>query len=363
MDWKIVLLVFGAIFLNTFLVLLVLFLFFKNKELGSKKKLVDKNIFYRRLNLVFFIVLLLVGNWLFFYFIQKKQNSYEIGKINLEGVNENTQEDEKTKAIRTPKTVHPNGLNFIFYADKYPNQEEFDSDIDFLMKGLGTVLPWNNYSEYNVYKIFPEGENEICTIKTENERKPALRCNSDINSYLNKLSLEKFKLIVLSRQEFQSWANVARLDNSGIFFSLKDKISEDDSKLQNVLFFHLMGHAFGLKDEEKYVLAKDGGAPHTPDGPNCAPDEETAQEWWGDLEKNDQVGYFETCCGNDDYIKPTKTSLMNLNSEVPQFTPTYGPVSERYLKKILAYCFSEEKIKYEDDRNFFDRYQEFKKCL
>lgn len=370
MDWKLIIFILGAILLNAIIVLVILFLFFKAKNKGCQKKkfIVDKIILYRRLNLAFFLALLLAGNWLIFLFFQKEKKPVGLGNINFEEVNSQTElqqrEQEKLKNFRYPESTYPNGLNFVFYADDYSNWEEFDSDINFLMEGIKKTSPWNSYKRYNVYKIFPDKDNGICSIKTKDERKPVLRCDKNINQYLNKMPLERFKLMVFSRQEFQSWANVARLDNSGIFFSLKDKITEEDSQLQNVLFAHLLGHAFGLKDEEKYVLAKGGGAPHTPDGPNCAPDKEMAEKWWGDLAKeNEQVDYFNTCCGNDEYIKPTEGSLMNLNSGTDNFDPSYGPVSERYLNKILNYCFLEGKVEYEDDKDFFDRYPEFKGCL
>jgi hypothetical protein len=367
MDWKSVISIFLVVLLNTIIVLVILFLFFKARNKGRQKKkfVIDKIILYRRLNLAFFLALLLAGNWLVFSFFQKEEQLIEFNNVELEGFSGQFEDNQKDfENFRLPEPTYSNGLNLVFFADQYSNWEEFDSDIDFLMKGIKTVIPWNNYMNYNVYKIFSEEGNKICSVKTEDERKPFLRCNEGINKYLNKLPLMRFKLVVLSRQEFQSWANISRLKDSGIFFSLKDKISEEDSQLQNVLFAHLMAHAFGLKDEEKYVLAKGGGAPHTPDGPNCAPDKETAEKWWGDLAKeNEQVDYFNTCCGNDEYIKPTKGSLMNLNSGTENFDSSYGPVSERYLNKILNYCFLEEKVEYEDDKDFFDRYPEFRECL
>lgn len=360
MNWQLIFLIFGIVLLNTVIVLLILFFFFKvgkKKVIHKKRKIsIDKEVFYRRLNFFLFFSLLIIGNWLVFSIIRKDKASVGIGNYN--GIRVIDQ-----AIFNYPEKVYPNGLNLIFYADQYLNKEEFDRDVKILSQDLKKFKPWNQYDNYNIYKIFPEKEKNICKIKNEDERKPVLRCSEKINNYLNNLNLKKFKLVVLSRQDFQSWANVKRLDNGGIFFSLKGAISEQDRISYAVLFAHLMGHAFGLKDEEKYVLAKAGGAPHTPDGPNCAPDEKTAKEWWGDLGEDEQVGYFKTCCGSDDYIKPTQSSIMNLNSGMEDFIPTYGPVSERYLQKVLNYCFSKEKVKYEDDKEFFDRYQEFKKCL
>ncbi len=275
-----------------------------------------------------------------------------------------TQGIDSKNFYHNPEKIYPRGLNLIFFADHYPSWEDFDSDIANLMIRIKQIEPWKAYANYNIYKINPGKETQICQIKTENERKPVLRCSEKINDYLGKLQLENFRLIVLSRQDFQSWANVTRLSDSGIFFSLKDKIDESNGIATSYLFAHLLGHSFGLKDEEKFVIAKADGAPHTPDGPNCAPDEATAKKWWGDLAEKypDRVGYFKTCAGSDDYIKPTESSLMNFGN-MDKFIPDYGPVSEEYLRKILRYCFSQEKVTQDQDPVFFEQYPEFKKCL
>jgi hypothetical protein len=261
-----------------------------------------------------------------------------------------------------PEKNNPRGLNLVFFADSYPSWDEFDNDVDRIMLGLKTIEPWKSYSQFNVYKVNPQREIEICQVKTDDERKPVLRCSEKINTYLNELIFERFKFIVLSRKDFQSWANVSRIEDSGIFFSLKDGMTESTTLSYSYLFAHLMGHAFGLKDEEKFIIAKAAGEPHMPDGPNCAPDEETAKKWWGRLaQKDGTVGYFKTCCGNENYIKPTEASLMNLGS-MEKFVPNYGSVSEEYLGKILDYCFSEKKISLKSDPDFFEQYQEMKMC-
>lgn len=261
-----------------------------------------------------------------------------------------------------PESINQNGLNFIFYADKYENKEAFSTDINTLITEIKTVQPWKNYDYFNVYSIYPK--NDICYMQIENERKPVLRCKEEINKYLEVINKKYFKLIVLSRREFQSWANVARLNNSGIFFSVPKKITESEAQAYGYLLDHLLGHAFGLKDEEQYVIAKAGGEPHAPNGPNCAPNLITANAWWGDLAQlyPERVGYFNTCAGNQEYIRPTQGSFMNFG-ELEYFVPDYGPVSERYLTKVINYCFSSKKYSYKDDKAFFDLYPEFKECL
>lgn len=265
---------------------------------------------------------------------------------------------------RIPAAVHPNGLNLIFFADGYLSWDEFDRDVRVLTREMRTVEPWKSYERYNIYEIMPE-EPGTCAVRTKDERKPVLRCGAGgINRYLSALAIERFKLAVLSRQAFQSWANVVRLADSGIFFSMPSPPqNRGDEATQGVLFLHLLGHAFGLKDEEVFVIAKgDDSAPRAPDGPNCAPDRATAGRWWGDLAgANPGVGYFSGCAGHTAYIKPTRGSLMNLN-DLSQFTADYGAVSERYLRKVLQYCFSETRLAIAADPQFFELYPEFKAC-
>lgn len=279
------------------------------------------------------------------------------------------QEDAEPNAALDPDIFHipaapyPRGLNLIFFADGYLSWDEFDRDVQTLLRAMKSVEPWKSYARYNLYQIRPK-ELDICGVKVADERKPVLRCSPEgINRYLNQLHTERFKFIVLSRRTFQSWANVVRLQDSGIFFSMPQSPENSaDEVTIGWLFLHMAGHAFGLKDEETFVIAKAHSAPHQADGPNCAPDKKTARAWWGDLVGVvPRVGYFQGCAASTTYIKPTRGSLMNLN-DLSVFLPEYGPVSERYLTTILEYCFSEKKRLLDDDPAFFSQYPEFEEC-
>lgn len=263
-----------------------------------------------------------------------------------------------------PGTPYSRGLHLMFFADGYLSWKDFNTDIDILLEQMQKVEPWASYARYNVYKIKP-AEVTICGVQVKDERKPVLRCDPEkINGYLNKIIVQgHFKLIVLSRRDFQSWANVSRIADSGIFFSIPQSPADEiGKKTLGMLFLHMLGHAFGLKDEEIFVIAKAHSAAHQPDGPNCAPDKATAEKWWGDLIGIDpRVGYFQGCAAHTEYIKPTEGSLMNLG-DLSKFIPDYGPVSEEYLRKMLTYCFSEKIYSVSDDPSFFQRYPELKEC-
>lgn len=266
--------------------------------------------------------------------------------------------------FHVPAASYPRGLNLIFLADGYLSWEEFDHDTQLLLRAMRSAEPWKAYARYNIYQIRPK-ELDLCALKTQGERKPVLRCSPEgINRYLNQLRADRFKLVVLSRRSFQSWANLVRLQDSGVFFSLPQSPSQPaDEITAGWLFLHLFGHAFGLKDEETIVIAKADSSAHRPDGPNCAPDLATAQRWWGDLVGGDPaVGYFKGCAASEAFIRPTKGSIMNFN-DLSVFSPTYGPVSERYLRKMLEHCFSETISSPSDDPAFFELYPEFRECL
>ncbi|MEK7134463.1 MAG: hypothetical protein AAB819_01930 [Patescibacteria group bacterium] len=268
--------------------------------------------------------------------------------------------------IAVPPIVHERGLSLIFLSDGYLSWDDFDADIQMTVDAMRATKPWSSYRRYNVYRIFSK-EFDLCAVAVKDERKPVLRCDPEkLNAHLNRLSTGPFKLIVLSRREFQSWANVKRLEDSGIFFSVPVSPKDPATRAAyQVMFLHLLGHAFGLKDEEEHPIAKADSAALVPDGPNCAPDKKTAESWWGSFvaDKLPGVGYHKGCAGNPEYIKPTKTSLMNLGEFSPDTSADYGPVSEAYLSKILQYCFMEKSSKTSDDPDFFSQYPEFSACV
>ncbi len=266
--------------------------------------------------------------------------------------------------LRVPGTVYPRGLNLIFFADGYLSWNEFESDAAALTSELRKYEPWKSFERWNSYYVRPN-ELDICAVKTENERHPVLRCAPEkLNTYLNQLTIDgHFKLIVLSRRAFESWANVARFADSGIFMSIAASPADEGSRFSlGIQFAHLMGHAFGLKDEEVYMIAKADSAGAEPDGPNCAPDKATAEQWWGNMAiPGGRVGYFDGCAGKKEYVKPTRGSLMNLN-ELQYLTPDYGPVSEEYLRSVLQTCFSPPGTRIENTE-LLARYPEFQECV
>ena len=95
---------------------------------------------------------------------------------------------------------------------------------------------------------------------------------------------------------------------------------------------HEFGHSFGgLRDEYFGRI----GESDRPGYPNCAPDRETAREWWGDLlgkgEDELGVGFYAGCSYTMDNIRPTNSSIMRSSHSLLGF----GPVNDRYLQEKL----------------------------
>jgi predicted Zn-dependent protease with MMP-like domain len=273
-----------------------------------------------------------------------------------------------------PTNLHPRGLNILFISHDFTDKKEFLSTAQFLMDAFQTIEPWKSYKDFNFFTIFTGPDKTMCFIQVENEPKPKLRCSEHVNDYITKLGLYKFKAVVVSRDEFTSWANVTRFDNSMVAISAPP--SAANQELTRKIMLHEFAHGFGLRDEMvKSVIAKAGSEATLAGPPNCAPDIATAKEWWGDELKyisdniatvdpaKGEVGFFVGCAGSDQYIKPTIGSLMNLDDATVN-SDNYGLVSEHYLKKVLKYCFSPDTgTSVKDDQKFFELYPEFTECV
>lgn len=269
-----------------------------------------------------------------------------------------------------PPVIHPNGLNLVFISDNFNTLDEFLVTVQFLTDALRSVEPWKSYPDFNFFLVYPK-DNRSCRVETENHRKPTLRCNTGINDLITPLGLYRFKAVIVSKDDFTSWANLTRLNNSVVAVSMPP--GSVGQVLYRKIFLHELSHGFGLRDEmTKSVIALAGSEGTKSGGPNCAPDVRTALAWWGDMVKRsdgkyifddslNDVGFYFGCAGNETFIKPTLGSLMNLQ-DMTYPSDSYGPVSERYLKKVLNYCFSKKTYKVSDDSNFFEQYPDLKSC-
>jgi hypothetical protein len=93
------------------------------------------------------------------------------------------------------------------------------------------------------------------------------------------------------------------------------------------IILHEIGHSiFDLADE--YVEVELGDFPRYP---NCAPNIQTAKQWWGDLMEYNEVGYFKGCSYTEDNIRPTENSIMRSYFR----TNDFGLVNKRHIRRVL----------------------------
>ncbi|MFA6520408.1 MAG: hypothetical protein WCT44_02245 [Candidatus Paceibacterota bacterium] len=268
-----------------------------------------------------------------------------------------------------PENIYPRGFNLLFVADDFLSFDEFKVSVKKIVAEMKKVEPWKSHSEINIFMIY-QNDPILCEVKEEKMYAPMLKCGKDLIKLVQTLPLIKVKVIVVSREQFVSWSNTSRLENTFVFYSLPANKEEDAFNYK--IFLHELAMGFGLREEMRSIMAESGSAPARPEGPNCAPTVDIAKDWWGDFvrradstlvfsrAKND-VGFYFGCAGNQDYIRPTQKSLMNIQ-DFPD-AETYGPVSEDYLKKVLQYCFSGKIYDKKTDSIFFEQYKEFKACL
>lgn len=310
---------------------------------------------------------------LFFVTIWRKNNSANINTAANSWLSTGFDWGALDKSVyQIPEKLNPRGLNVVFVSDGFENNGEFKNSVNGIIENdFKKYEPWKSYKDFNFFSVY-NNDSSVCQIKERDSFAPVLKCSQKLIDMVSVLPLARLKVIVVSRQNFVSWSNLARLDNSFVFYSFsRDKEDKKDEFTYKILM-HEFGHSFGLRDETRSIVAIAGSAPSLPEGPNCAPDVETAKRWWGGMLKNangnlvfdstkNDTGFYFGCAGNDSYIRPTQKSFMNIQ-DFPG-ADSYGAVSQSYLKKILDFCFSDKIYREKDDPEFFAQYSAFKECI
>jgi hypothetical protein len=217
-------------------------------------------------------------------------------------------------------------FNLVFCPLNYPDQESFQEDIQALIRSLRKVKPFNELNSFSFHYINLSKE-EASVIFKPSQNLPPIRVRKD---FINDLSLKLktvYKLIILDARGSVSCSELSSADKTSLIVLGRSRYKDKDSFVKG--FLHELGHSLGLRDESPGAQA----ALCPPGPPNCAVTKEEARSWWGDLitGQDSRVGYFEGCCGNRDYFRPTIASLMN----DPDKAGDFGPVNERYLREAL----------------------------
>ncbi len=242
---------------------------------------------------------------------------------------------------------NPVELTFLVHLDNYPTETEGLVDIKILEDALASVKPFSRYSAALRIRELPFQSERLCSKKKAGP-KDLLECSNALIDLVNAQGIDKFKLVVLSKEEFVPNAKVARGKNSSIFMpALYPNMGNDEKKdFMRKLFLHEVGHAFGLRDEYGRDWNKSGivdselaslpsnNVAYQAARPNCAPDLKTAREWWGESIGVEGTGYYSGCSGNMKYVRPSEDKLMSAYAK----DISYGYVSENYLDQVIS-CF------------------------
>ncbi|MFH0973972.1 MAG: hypothetical protein V1817_04275 [Candidatus Micrarchaeota archaeon] len=189
--------------------------------------------------------------------------------------------------------------NFVFVGAGYSDYESLKSDTLALIDydgnngnhGLMSVEPFKSYrNKFNIY-ILPDN-NEISLVKGWfNQLEPDF---SKAREVAGRCGLAEYQIII-SKTPYRSYA-------SGKATSVSIRGFQDGART----LIHELGHSFGgLADE--YVEEELGNRPGQP---NCAPNKETAEQWWGDFNGEQDIGFFEGCSYTGKNIRPTFNSIM-----------------------------------------------------
>lgn len=235
-------------------------------------------------------------------------------------------------------------LTILFYYDGYDDETKALRHVGLMQGALKNTQPFAS-SDVIDTKILTSATDK-CYV--EKRAQNILTCDKGLIEEINKLGLERFKLVIISPLEFVPNARMTRGKNSAIYLpTFKGALTDEELNVFITRFFlHELGHAFGLRDEyafersdnQNYEAVSDNIAYQTA-RPNCAPDRKTAEAWWGSYAQAiDKVDYQQGCAGNNAFYYPQSDTLMSAN---PQ-DADYGKVSEDYLRGALD-CFYGQK--------------------
>lgn len=266
---------------------------------------------------------------------------------------DNLPHDTETAAkviLETIKKQYGNKLVIIFFYDGYNSQDEAVSDVKILINVLDTVEPYKSLSDLITYKIITS-DKDICSVINYGSGK-TLVCDKYTLGGIQRLGIDHIKLVALSPKDFVPTAPVAHgfgtVMSISTYKGIRPRVGYEQKIKQD--FATGLGKSLGLFREysDTRALSENLDFPQnmlltklsTHFGkPNCAPNLETAQKWWGNYAKKfKEVGFFRGCSDNPDYYYPQKNTLMSENPK----GGTYGRVSEDYLRGVIS-CFYADK--------------------
>ncbi len=226
-------------------------------------------------------------------------------------------------------------VNVVFVGVGYDKPDDIKSMANDVKTGLLSVQPWNALSDKVQFWIAPQtiskqdfGEHEPLTMDSAmSGRNIATTCATDIGAP----GLNNVLKIVLCNVQSEYG------QGSGPEATLWVSRSTSWAFATTTFLSHEVGHAFsGLADEYTWE-----GFPNRPTYPNCAPDQATAEQWWGGIGVTDS---FEGCSYVPSNVRATKCGIMNSGCSVGTVdedgtydTEKYGKVGDTLAAYQLAF--------------------------
>lgn len=250
----------------------------------------------------------------------------------------------KIQEVASDSGSSKNILTIVFYYEAYESQEKALTDVEVLKTAIALVEPYKSLKDYISYQVFTSDSNK-CEVDSATQY---LVCDKKLIESFKALGADRFKVVLMSQENFVSSSEQARGKNSWIALSTNPpaEVVGKRNEWLGLMLTKLLGYSLGVS----YESGADTIEPSIPPDavikslsyngkPNCAPDRETAEEWWGGYAKIfPNIKYFQGCGGHKDYYYPQEGTLMSLDPK----KETYGLVSEDYLRGVLT-CFYAKK--------------------
>lgn len=219
---------------------------------------------------------------------------------------------------------HLRKITLVFIFINYSADGFSLDDLATLKKRTTETTPFNHFSDYIAFYKVDISEKEKESFFKITKTSPYISVRSDFLEKVHKDVNGPYKLVIVDALGSFSRAELSSVGKFSMIIVGRNQYKDVDSFAKG--FLHELGHSFGLRDECPSCDAC------RPGFPNCAESKDEAEKWWGNLvEDNGRVGYFQGCCGSQDYIRPTIASLMNNPNKARDF----GPVNEGYLRRSL----------------------------
>ena len=214
--------------------------------------------------------------------------------------------------------VRSGTFNLVFAGLNYPDRGSFLKDLAGLEGRLRLTEPFDAFQDSLRISYLELDQKEEAAFFKNAGGAPGLKVRMDLLRRISGLT-GLYKLVIIDYRAAASSAELSSIRRTSLIVLGRGRSSNGGDFAK--AFLHELGHSLGLRDECLLCARREPGLP------NCAPDKESAQKWWGR-----SVEYVNGCCGSKEYFRPTVASLMN----DPRKASDYGFINQEYLRRELS---------------------------